>query len=199
LLAIALAGMARHAAAASAWDGLPASPVWGNVQYGMNYLQRNSDAMKAVDGSNAYWKLEGGMRLAKEWLAGIGFQEIAVSSDTCSLVEIQFFGCEDKSEKLTQWYATVVFNPRRGKWLYQAGLGRAKYSNTFDTTTFEREKHKGLGLHLGAGFDWTPQSIDDVHIGARLTYEYARLGQHSDGLGSYAHSRLSVGFSLSFY
>lgn len=190
---------AQGASAATAWDGLPASPVWGNVQYGMNYLQRRSDAMKAIDGSNQYWKLEAGMRVAKQWLAGIGYQEIAISSDECSQLEVVLFGCEDRHEKMTQLYATVVFNPRGSIWVYQAGLGTTKYSNTFNASSQGPEKHKGLGVQLGAGLDWTPKTVDDVHVGVRLTYEYADLGQNSVGLGSYAHSRLSIGLSLSFY
>lgn len=199
LLAGVLLAMAQTAPAATAWDGLPASPVWGNVQYGMNYLQRNSDAMKAIDGSNQYWKLEGGMRVARQWLAGVGYQEIAISSYQCSTSEIVLLGCEDRHEKMTQFYATVVFNPRGSIWVYQAGLGTTRYSNTYDANTQGSEKHKGLGVQLGVGLDWTPKSIDDVHAGVRVTYEYADLGQNSAGLGSYAHSRLSIGLSLSFY
>jgi hypothetical protein len=49
------------------------------------------------------------------------------------------------------------------------------------------------------GRDWTPGGIDDVHLGVRLNYEYSRLGAAHTGPGSFNHSRLSLGFSASFY
>jgi len=177
-------GAATCAHADSAWDGMSASPVWGNFQYGVAFLQRHGEAMRELDSSSQYWKLEGGMRLNKEWLVGVGTQHIGLAN----------------YNRLSQLYGTVLFNPDRGRWLYQAGLGSARYSASYATMGGIplEEKHKGLAVNLGVGLDWTPK-IEDIHFGARLTYEYSDLGAASLGPGSFNHSRLSLGFSMSFY
>lgn len=178
-----LAAMAPRAFADSAWDGMSAAPVWGNFQWGLAFVQRHGAALQALDSSSQYWRIEGGMRLNKEWMVGVGTQHVPLS----------------RYNRLTQLYGTVVFNPDRGPWLYQAGLGKARYSATYDSGGVPAyEKHTGLAVNLGVGFDWTPK-IEDVHFGARLTYEYSRLGQADLGPGSFNHSRISVGMSASFY
>jgi hypothetical protein len=178
---LAAFGLAPCAYADSAFDGMSASPVWGNFQWGLVAIQRSTVAMDNVDSHDTYWRLEGGMRMARDWLVGVGTQRISLNS----------------IEKLSQVYGTAIFNPGRGPWLYQAGLGSARYA--FASGSFFEEKHQGLAVDLGVGRDWSPGGIDDVHLGVRLVYEYSRLGAADNGPGSFNHSRLSLGFSASFY
>jgi len=162
---------------------MSASPVWGNFQWGRAYLQRHGAALKELDSSSEYWRIEGGMRLNKEWMVGVGTQHVPLS----------FYN------RLTQLYGTVVFNPGRGRWLYEAGLGKAKYKAGYSTggpPVYER--HSGLAVNAGVGLDWTPK-IEDVHFGARLTWEYSALGKADLGPGTFNHSRVSIGVSASFY
>lgn len=170
--------------AQSAFDGAPPSPFWGNFQWGLTFLQRSGAAMEELNSSSQYWRIAGGMRLHPEWMIGIGTHDVPLAS----------------YNKLSQLYATVLFNPDRGPWVYEAALGKAKYraaySDGLGSTLHER--HSGLSISLGAGYDWTP-SIRDIHVGARLNLEYSRLGQADLGPGSFNHSRLSLGVSASFY
>ncbi len=94
----------------------------------------------------------------------------------------------------------MLFYPDRSPWLFQAGLGSAKYSASYSSLSGSplEEKHTGLALNLGVGWDWTP-SIQDAHFGVRLSYEYSRLGASSTVPGSFNHSRLSLAGSMSFY
>jgi hypothetical protein len=181
MILFAALGVTRMACAQSAWDGMRPSPVWGDVQWGLVQIYPRTSAMEGMDKSDTFWKLEGGMRLWRGWLVGVGYQRIDLNS----------------IEHLSQAYGTVLFNPGRGPWVFQAGLGQAKYS--FDGGFFE-EKLKGLAVNLGAGYDWTPASIDDVHFGVRVTYEYSRLGAaEAFAPGSFNHSRVSFGLTASFY
>lgn len=173
-------GVARLACAESAFDGMAPAPVWGNFQWGLVAIQRRTAAMDDVDSHDTYWRLEGGLRVRGDWLVGVGTQHISLNS----------------SQDLSQLYGTVLFIPHRGPWLVQAGVGSAKYSNS---GLIPEEKYRGLALDLGVGRDWIPGGIDDLHLGVRLTYEYSRLGAADDGTGSFNHSRLSLGFSASFY
>lgn len=181
--AFCMAGLAPAALADSAWDGMSASPVWGNFQWGKTYLQRDGAAMEELDSTSQYWRIEGGMRLNREWMVGIGTQHVPMAN----------------YNRLRQVYGTVVFNPDRGRWLYQAGVGKAKYLARYSTGgPIIYERHSGLALNLAVGLDWTPK-IEDVHFGARLNYEYSRLGDADLGPGSFNHSRISIGVSASFY
>lgn len=178
-----LAAAAPSAFAESAFDGMSASPVWGNFQWGLAFVQRHGAALQELDSSSEYWRIEGGMRLNKEWMIGVGTQHIPLS----------FYN------RLRQVYGTVVFNPGRGPWLYEAGLGQAKYRAVYDGGGIAvYERHSGLAVNLGVGLDWTPK-IEDVHFGARVTYEYSHLGRADLGPGSFNHSRVSVALSASFY
>lgn len=168
--------------AGSAWDGMAPSPVWGGVQYGLEMLQPDGAAQEDIKKSSTYWKVEAGGRLNREWLLGVGTQEISLAS----------------YNKINQLYGTVIYNPGRGPWLYQASLGQATYKVNFLGSEFD-EKYSGPGAQLGVGYDWTPQSIDDAHLGLRLTFEYSWLGQRDGGVGSLNHSRVGLGFSISFY
>ncbi len=183
-LAVLLLGAAAPSAfAESAFDGMSASPIWGNFQWGQAFVQRHGVALQELDSSSQYWRIEGGMRVNKEWMVGIGTQHVPLS----------FYN------RLTQIYGTVVFNPGRGPWLYEAGLGKAKYRAVYDGgggALYER--HSGLAVNVGAGLDWTPK-IEDVHFGVRVTYEYSGLGRADLSSGTLNHSRVSVGFSASFY
>jgi hypothetical protein len=181
MVLLACLGTARLASAQSAWDGMRPSPVWGDVQWGLVKLYPKTQAMQGMDKSDTFWKLEGGMRVWRGWLVGVGYQRIDLNS----------------FEHLSQVYGTVLFNPGRGPWLFQAGVGQARYS--YDGGFFE-EKLKGLAVNLGGGYDWTPASVDDVHFGVRVTWEYSRLGPaEAFAPGSFNHSRLSFGLSASFY
>jgi hypothetical protein len=184
VLAVLLLGAATPVAFAdSAFDGMSASPVWGNFQWGLAFVQRHGQALRELDSSSQYWRIEGGMRLNKEWMVGIGTQHIPLAY----------------YNRLRQLYGTVVFNPDRGPWLYEAGLGKAKYKATYDGGGFPLyEKHSGLAVNLGVGFDWTPK-IEDAHFGVRATWEYSALGHADLGPGTLNHSRISVGASASFY
>jgi hypothetical protein len=183
LAVLMLAAVAPGAFADSAFDGMSASPVWGNFQWGLAFVQRHGAAMQELDSSSQYWRIEGGMRLNEEWMVGVGTQHVPLS----------------RYNRLRQLYGTVVFNPGRGPWLYEAGLGKAKYKATYDAGGLPvYEKHSGLAVNLGVGFDWTPK-IDDVHFGVRATYEYSSLGHADLGPGSFNHSRVSIGASASFY
>jgi hypothetical protein len=178
MVLLAALGASRLACAQSAWDGMRPSPVWGDVQWGPVKLYPKNDGMDKTD---TFWKLEGGMRVWRGWLAGVGYQRIDLNS----------------IENLSQAYATVLFNPGRGPWLFQAGLGQARYSLDVG---FLKEKLTGLAVNLGAGWDWTPATIDDVHFGIRVTYEYSRLGKAENfAAESFDHSRVSFGLSASFY
>jgi hypothetical protein len=183
---LAALGVARCACADSAFDGMSASPVWGNFQWGLVAIESKPEVN--LDSHDTYWRLEGGVRVSRNWLVGVGTQEISLNS----------------SEKLSQLYGTVLFKPDRGPWLFQAGAGSARYSRKiaiFNGTSFVegKDKYKGLAVDLGVGRDWSPGGIDDVHLGVRLNYEYSGLGASRTGPGSYNHSRLSLGFSASFY
>ena len=183
VLAICLLGSAPAALAQSAFDGMRASPVWGNFQWGLAFVQRHGAALQELDSSSQYWRIEGGMRLNKEWMVGIGTQHVPLA----------FYN------RLRQVYGTVIFNPGRGPWLYEAGVGKATYKATYDgggAPVYER--HSGLALNVGVGLDWTPK-IEDVHFGVRATFEYSRLGHADLFPGTLNHSRVSVGFSASFY
>ncbi len=171
-----------HANAASAWDGMAPSRVWGNFQYGLEMLQPDGDAQEDIEKSSNYWKLEAGGRVTRDWLVGAGTQSISLAS----------------FNKITQLYGTVIYNPERGPWLYQAALGQSTYKVNFAGSDFD-EKYSGPGAQLGVGYDWTPRTIDDAHFGVRLTFEYSWLGQRDGGVGSLDHSRVSLGFSMSFY
>jgi hypothetical protein len=181
IAALLALGITLHAHAGSAWDGMAPSRVWGNFQYGLEMLQPHGSAMNDIDKSSEYWKLEAGMRVGKDWLVGAGVHGIPLAS----------------ANKMTQLYGTAIFNPGRGPWLYQAALGSATYKVNFSGSDFD-EKYSGLGAQLGIGRDWTPASIDDAHLGVRLTFEYSWLGERAGG-GSLDHSRVGLGFSMSFY
>ncbi len=76
-------------------------------------------------------------------------------------------------------------------------MGSSTYSANDDSPL--KAKYKGVGAQLVAGYDWTVGGIEDVHLGMRLNLEYSWLGDRNDGAGSLDHSRLSFGFSASFY
>jgi hypothetical protein len=184
-LVLGTLGLVPQVHAASAWDGMAPPRVWGNFQYGLEMLQSRGDAMYDIDKSSVYWKIEAGMRVNRDWLVGVGVNGIPL----------------DSANKMTQLYGTAIFNPGRGPWLYQVALGQATYQVNVGGKTFD-EKYSGLGAQLGVGRDWTPASIDDVHLGVRLTFEYSWLGARDEGFGvggSLNHSRVSLGFSMSFY
>jgi hypothetical protein len=174
--------------AQSAFDGMKASPIWGNFQWGLSFLQRHGAAMKELNSSSQYWRIAGGMRISEEWLVGVGTQRVPLS----------------RYNGMSQLFGTVIFNPDQGPLLYEAGLGKARYRATYVLATTDGaglrlyERHSGLAVNLGVGYDWTPK-IEDVHFGVRLTYEYSSLGHADLGPGSFNHSRLSLGFSASFY
>jgi len=181
-------GVARCACADSAFDGMSVSPVWGNFQWGLVSIQGKTEAMDNVDSHDTYLRLEGGVRAYGNWRVGVGMEQISLNS----------------SAKLSQLYGTVLFNPARGPWLVQGGVGSARYSYSFqyfNGSSFveDKDKYKGLALNLAVGRDWIPGGIDDVHLGVRLNYEYSRLGAAHFGPGSYNHARLGLGFSASFY
>jgi hypothetical protein len=181
LCVLALGCAAPLAHADSAFDGAPPSFVWGNFQYGLTELQTHGAAMDGIKSSSEYWRIEGGVRVNREWLVGVGTQDVPLSS----------------SDGLSQLYVTALFNPGRGHWIYQAGVGSSSY--TADDDSPFKAKYKGTGAQLGAGYDWTVGGIEDVHLGMRLNFEYSWLGDRNDGSGSLNHSRISFGFSASFY
>jgi hypothetical protein len=182
IAALLVLGIPLQAGAASAWDGMAPSPVWGDVQYGLEMLQPDGAAQEDIKKNSSFWKVEAGGRLNREWLVGAGTQAISLES----------------FNKITQLYGTVIYNPGRGPWLYQAALGQATYKVNFSGRDFD-EKYTGPGAQLGVGYDWTPDTVNDVHLGMRLTFEYSWLGQRDGGLGSLNHSRVGLGLSISFY
>ncbi len=147
----------------------------------MTLLQTHGAAMEGIHSRSEYWRLEGGMRVNRDWLVGVGTQDVPLTSH----------------DGLSQLYATALFNPGRGHWIYQAGVGSSTYSADDDSTL--KAKYKGVGAQVGAGYDWTVGGIEDVHLGMRLNLEYSWLGDRNDGAGSLDHSRVSFGFSASFY
>lgn len=186
----------RYAAAAEqAWRH-DWSPVWMDLQGGINVLQRGAARMQDFDQANPYWKWELGVHPLRDWLFGVGRQKVILSSYDCSAEEATI-GCADFAENFSRLYATALFNPHRGHWLVQAGLGSAKYRSGYAGGSPFNESRSGWGANFGVGFDWSP--VGDLHLGMRASYEYSRFGAHGSGPDSLSHSSGGLAFCISWY
>jgi hypothetical protein len=147
--------------------------------------------------------------LNPDWLVGIELGGLKLENVPCTPPDTDP-GCDYLERGFGNLYATVVFNPRQGRWLLQASFGETTYSvdevldvdidGYVSTTDYGKNLYSrdGWGAKLGVGYDWSRANAL-THFGLRAGYEYVRFNMRGGEVDGLSYSGLVLAFSVSWY
>lgn len=177
----------------------PPLPFWVGVSLGARSMLSRPDPMQqAGSGRSGFaYGVEGGIRLRRHWLLGVGGDAGRLGSYPCR----EAIFCDSIRQEFHNVYLLAGLNPDGGPWTFQVGAGPATYEMT-DDDDYAFADSMGYAWKASVGYSFHPAG-SRLHFGLRASYVQADPGDFggngdADGLGSAAYKAVLLGFTLAW-